>query len=117
MQLRAVSSQDPAQKMAHHVVGFLLAPGRHAVVGMSVAKAAAFHNKIIDGIVVRGEDSTTRMFGLAGTLLALQQTDAQVGDHELVLGGGSIRIHRVPGRQSSIDHLKFGVEEKKKGLK
>ena len=84
-------------KIAHHVIGPLLtrfvATGWHTVVSVSIAKAAAFHNKIIDGVMVRGEDGGTRMFGLAGTRLAPQQTDSQVGDHELVLGGRSVGIH------------------------
>lgn len=78
---------------------------------MSIAKTTAFDNKIIDGIMVCGEDGCTRMFVLAGTQLALQQTDSQVGDHELVLGSWSIGIHRVPGRQGSIYHLEIEAEE------
>lgn len=83
--------------IAHHVVGLLLAglvaPGWCTVVSMSIAKAAAFDNKIIDGIMVRGEESSAGMFGLAGTRLALQQTDSQIGDHELLLSSWSIGIH------------------------
>lgn len=63
----------------------------YTVVSMSVAKATAFDNKIVDSIMVGGED--TRMFGLAGTTLALQQTDSQVGDHELVLSSRPVGIH------------------------
>lgn len=63
---------------------------------MSIAKATAFHDKIIDGIMVCGEASSTRMFDLARTRLALQQADPQVGDHKLVLGSWSIGIHLVP---------------------
>lgn len=85
-----------------HVTGPLLAGivalGWYTVVSMSIAKATAFDNKIIDGIVVCGQNIITWMFGLAGTRLALQQTDSQVGDHELVLSSRSIGIHRVPGR-------------------
>lgn len=80
-----------------HVVGLLLAglepPGWDTVVSVSITKAAAFDNEIIDGIVVCGENGSIRMFGLAGTLLALQQADSEVGDHELVLGGWSVWIH------------------------
>lgn len=98
-----------------HVVGLLfsglVALGWYTVVSVSIAKTTAFDNKIIDGIVVCGEEGGSRVFGLAGTLLALQQTDAQVGDHELVLGGGSIWVHRVPGRQRSVDHLSSGARE------
>jgi len=84
-------------RIAHHVVGLLfsglVALGWYTVVSVSITKTTAFDNKIIDGIVVCGEEGGSRVFGLAGTLLALQQADAQVGDHELVLGGGSIRVH------------------------
>lgn len=95
-------------QITHHVTGLLLAGivalGWYTVVSMSIAKTTAFDNKIIDCVMICGQDST-RMFGLAGTWLVLQETDSQVGDHELVLSSWSIGIHRVPGRQGSIDHL------------
>lgn len=83
----------------------------YAVVGVSVAKTAAFDNKIIDGVVVGGQDSSSGMFGLAGTPLLLQQTDPQVGDHELVLSSGAIGIHGKGRRHGSIDHLHEGRRE------
>lgn len=67
--------------------------GWFAVVGVSIAKAAAFDYKIIDGVMIRGEGRGTRMLGLAGARLILQQTDSQVGDHELVLSSRAIGIH------------------------
>lgn len=84
-------------KITHHVIiGLLLAglvaPGWYTVVSVSIAKATAFDNKVINGVMFCGEDGGTRMFGLAGTRLVLQQPDSQVGDHELVLGGWSIGI-------------------------
>lgn len=107
-------------KITHHVIGLLLAglvaPGWHTLVSMSIAKTTAFDNKIIDGVVVCGEDGGTRLFGLAGTRLALQQADSQVGDHELVLGSRSVGIHRVPGRQGSVDHLEIRVEDIQENL-
>lgn len=72
---------------------------------MSVAEAAAFDNKIIYGEMICGEYGSAGVFGLAGARLALQQADSQVGDHELVLSSGSIRIHGLPGRQGAVDHL------------
>lgn len=94
---------------AHHVADVLCAgkvgTGRFAVVGVSIAKAAAFDYKIIDGVMIRGEGRGTRMLGLAGARLNLQQTDSQVGDHELVLSSRAIGIHWVPGWQGSVDHL------------
>lgn len=68
------------------------------MVSMSVAKATALDDKIIDGIVVCGEDGSLQIFGLAGTRLALQQAHSQVGDHELVLGSRPVRIHLTPWR-------------------
>lgn len=109
--------QKSQLKLAHHVTGRLIAglvaPGWDTVVSMSIAKAAAFDNKVVDGVMISGEDSGTRMFGLAGTRLTLQQTDSQVGDHELVLSSRSVRIHRAPGRQGSIDHLKIKGQDRK----
>lgn len=99
----------------NHVTGLLLAglvaPGRHTVISVSVAKAAAFHNEIVDCVIVCWELSSIGMFGLAGTRLSLQQTHSQVGDHELILSSRTVRIHRVPGRQGSIDHLSSGAGE------
>lgn len=115
MHLQALYVQKIQLKIAHHVTGLLLAglvaAGWDTVVSMPIAKATAFDNKIIDGIMVCGEYGGTGMFGLAGTRLALQQTDSQVGDHELVLGGWSVGIHGVPWRQGSINHLEIEEEE------
>lgn len=102
------------ETITYHVIGPLLAglvaPGFYTVVGMAVAKTTAFDNKVVDRVVVRGEDGISGTFGLAGTRLALQQTDPQVGDHELVLGSRSIGVHLVPRRQGSIDHLEIEEE-------
>lgn len=68
------------------------------MVGVSVAKAAALDDEIVDGVVVHGEDGSFQIFGLAGTRLALQQAHSQVGDHELVLGSRPVRIHLTPRR-------------------
>lgn len=85
-----------------HAAGLLLGggfvvSGWYTIVSVTIAKATSFNNKIIDGIMVCGENACTRMFGLAGTRLLLEKTDSQVGDHELVLGSWSKGIHRVPG--------------------
>lgn len=113
--LQALYVYETQLKVTYHVIGLLLAglvaPGWYTVVSMSVTKATAFDNKIIDGIMVCGEDGSTGMFGLAGTRLALQQADSQVGDHELVLCSWSIGIHLVPRGQGSIDHLEIEGEE------
>lgn len=97
------------ETITYHVIGPLLAglvaPGCYTVVSMAVAKTTAFDNKIVDRVVVRGEGAIRGMFGLAGTRLAPQQTDPQVGDHELVLGSRSKGVHLVPQRQGSVDHL------------
>lgn len=115
MHLQALYVYETQLKVTYHVIGLLLAglvaPGWYTVVSMSVTKATAFDNKIIDGIMVCGQDGSTGMFGLAGTRLPLQQADSQVGDHELVLGSWSIGIHLVPRRQGSIDHLEIEGEE------
>lgn len=70
-----------------------MAAGWYAVVSMSIAKAAAFDNEIIDGVMICWEDRGFRMFGLARTLLPLQQTHPKVGDHELVLSSGTVGIY------------------------
>lgn len=113
--LQAVNVHKTQLETIYHLTGLVLivsvAPGWHTLVRMSVAKATSFHNKIIDGIMVCVGDGGSRVFGQAGTRLALQQTDSQVGDHKLVLGGWSIRIHHVPEWQSSIDHLEIRLEQ------
>lgn len=97
MHLQALYVHKIKLKIAHHVAGLLLAgsvaAGWDTVVSVPIAEATAFDNKIIDGIMVCGEDGSTGMFGLAGTRLALQQADSQVGDHELILGGWSVGIY------------------------
>lgn len=100
--------------VTHHVVGLLqagfVASRRHTVVSMPITQATAFHNKIIDGVMFRGERGGARLLHLTRTRLTLQETDSQVGDHQLVLGSRSERIHLVRGRQSSVDHLEIGVK-------
>lgn len=109
--LQAVNVHKTQLETIYHLTGLVLvvsvAPGWHTVVCMSIAKATSFDNKIVDGIMVCVGDGGSRVFGQAGTRLALQQTDSQVGDHKLVLGSWSIRIHLVPGWQGSIDHLEI----------
>lgn len=98
----------------HHAVGLLPAGSvawrRHAVVSMSVTQTAALHNEIVDGVMFRGERVAAGVLRLAGTRLTPQETDSQVGDHQLVLGGRSEGVHLVRGRQSSVDHLEMGVK-------
>lgn len=101
-------------RVTHRVVGLLragfVASCRHTPVGVPVTQATAFHNQIVDGVMLRGERGGARLLGLTRTRLTLQQTDPQVGDHQLVLGSRTEGIHLVRGRQSSVDHLETGEE-------
>lgn len=64
----------------HHVHSPLLlvkvALSCYTVDSVPVAKATAFDNKVIDSEMVGGQDGGTRMFGLAGTPLVLQQMNS-----------------------------------------
>lgn len=112
--MRFARSGKTRHLFTHHVVGLLqagfVAPRRRAAVSVPVTQAAAFHNKIIDGVMVCGERGGGGVLRLTQTRLTLQETDSQVGDHQLVLGGRTEGIHLVRGRQSSVDHLDIGVK-------
>lgn len=90
------------EEVTNHVSRPLLAGSeawrRDALVGVSVAEAAALDDEVVDGVVVGGEGGGLQVFGLAGARLAPQQTHPQVGDHEPVLGGRPVRVHLPPGR-------------------
>lgn len=99
---------------SHHVAGLLqagfVASRRHTVLSMSVTQATAFHNKIIDGVMFRGQRGSATLLRLTRTRLTLQEADSQVGDHQAVLGSRSEGIHLVRRRQSSVDHLEIAVK-------
>lgn len=107
--LRVLHGAGPKKEVTHHVSGPLLAGWepwrRDALVGVSVAQAAAFDDEVVDGVVVGGEGGGLQVFGLAGARLAPQQPHSQVGGHEPVLGSRPVRVHLPPGRQGSVDHL------------
>lgn len=101
----------PRGGVTHHAVGLLRAgfgASRWATaVGVPVTQAAAFHHKIVDGVMSRGEGGGAGLLRLTRTRLTLQETHPQVGDHQLVLGSHSERVHLVGGRQRSVDHLEM----------
>lgn len=92
------------EEVTNHVSRPLLAGSeseawrRDALVGVSVAEAAALDDEVVDGVVVGGQGGGLQVFGLAGARLAPQQTHPQVGDHEPVLGRRPVRVHLPPGR-------------------
>lgn len=65
---------------------------RDAVVGVAITEAAAHDNEIIDCIVHEPLGLCIWVTFLAGTGLALKELYAEVGDHQLLLCFGTIRV-------------------------
>lgn len=93
----------------HHVVSSVpdraVAGRGDTLLGVPVAEAAALHDEVINGEVLGGRGSNGGIFGLAGTGLALLQTDAHVGHPQLLLACHPIRVKRFPLGEGTVDHL------------
>lgn len=79
---------------------------RYTLVGMAVAEAAALDDEIIDCIVREMLRLGVQVVSLAGAGLPLQQLHAEVGDLQLLLDFGTVRVFYVVWRgQSSENNL------------
>lgn len=79
-----------------------------ALLGVAVAEAAALHNQVVDGKVAGGEVLVggAKVLGLAGTRLALQQADPDIGEAQLALGGLAKRVQGLPLWEGTVNHLR-----------
>lgn len=80
---------------------------RNALLGVSVTEAASLHDQVVDGKVAGGKSFVGggEVFGLAGTRLALQQSDSDVGHPQLLLALHPERIQGLPLWEGAVDHL------------
>lgn len=86
------------------------------LIGVAVTEAAPLHYQVVDGEVSSGEGFVCggEVFGLAGTLLMLQQSDPDVGHLQLLLALQPVRIQGLPLWKGSVDHLTFRKRQSRK---
>lgn len=67
----------------------------YALISMAIAEAAALDNEIVDGIVCKMLGLCIQVISLAGTSLSFQELHTEVGDLQLLLSFGTVRVLRV----------------------
>lgn len=68
---------------------------RYALVSMAVTEAAALNNEIIDCIVSKMLRLCIQLVSLTGTRLSFQQLHTEVGDLQLLLHLGTVRVLHI----------------------
>lgn len=74
------------------------AVNRYTLISMAVAEAAALDNEIVDGIVCEMLRLCVQVIPLTGTRLSLEQLHTEVGDLQLLLNFGAVRVLGIVGR-------------------
>lgn len=62
---------------------------------MAIAEAAALDNEVIDGIVCKMLRLCIQVISLTGAGLSLEQLHTEVGDLQLLLNFGTVRVFYV----------------------
>lgn len=110
----------PSLHFTYHVVGavshWLVPWSGNTLLGVSVTEAASLHYQVINGKVSSGKCFVYSgwIFGLAGTRLAFQQSDSDVGHPQLLLALYPERIQGLPLREGTVDHLPVKKRDREK---
>jgi hypothetical protein len=65
---------------------------RYTLMSVAIAEAAALDNEVIDCIVCKMLRLCIQVISVAGTRLSLQQLHTEVGDLQLPLDSGAVRV-------------------------
>lgn len=70
---------------------------RYTLIGVAIAEAAALDDEIIDRIVCKVLRLCVQVISLTGARLLFQQLHPEIGDLQLLLRFGTVRVLRIIG--------------------